>query len=528
MVRSVICSLLSCEVSMARLGRHRDEDRPGTPPLAWLRKRQRVGPERPKGGTPLMNEAMEVAGPDPATHHSALRTEFPGKGFEGLVFQQELNEVYLLLDFISGQPDKHLSDLDSKIVDLSNPNAKLSSIEVIKRVSGLRYPPAPPAAADAAFLLTTKDWLNSIAYPARGLTIAYTIMFIEGDGAGLRRFFRRLAAATSGRKLEQPAFSSRVQMAQQTFPGLIDSAARFRSVKDLFAWGAIISTVISAFLLWQVTYGVQLTSRLNDLERSRSEAAAGIYDQLTRERATGGTSSGNPTSTSQDGVEYLQEVCSTDSDPAHASPPTTQNADPASKPRDHQSSTVRQLCNSYVYQQALLDMTIKDVGAYRDGKLFKLYAEMLPVHAVCPAEGCTRASRGFSRQEDAESVAGVLVMMSNYMLPILFGLVGTIASLVRSIQDKATQSILAPRDRSLSLIRLPLGIMAGVGVGLFFNPSTISAQTGGSLGLLTLSASGIAFLAGYGAEGFFRMLDLLITRIFNFDKEGVSPKRPMP
>ena len=479
-----------------------------------------------------MSEGVEVAGPSLTKQDIASRREMgvpvPEKErFEELVFRQELNEVYLLLDFISGQPDKHLSDLDNKIVDLADPDAKLSSTEVIKRVSGLRYPPAPPAASNAAFLLTTKDWLNSIAYPARGLTIAYTIMFIEGDGSGPRRFLRRTAAAASGRKLEQPASSSRVQMAQQAFPGLIDSAARFRSVKDVFAWGAIVSTVISAFLLWQVTYGVQLTARLNDLERSRTAAAAGIYDQLNTERATRTGFSGNSTLTSKDGLQYLREVCSTASGAVDPSP-ATRSADRPSKPGDDQSSTVRQLCNSYVYQQALLDMTIKDVGAYRDGRLFKLYARMLPVHSVCPPEGCTRGSQGFPRQEDAESVSGVLIMMSNYMLPILFGLVGTIASLVRGIQDKATQSILAPRDRSLSLIRLPLGIMAGVGVGLFFNPSTISAQTGGSLGLLTLSASGIAFLAGYGAEGFFRMLDLLITRIFNFDREGIASKRAMP
>jgi hypothetical protein len=32
------------------------------------------------------------------------------------------------------------------------------------------------------------------------------------------------------------------------------------------------------------------------------------------------------------------------------------------------------------------------------------------------------------------------------------------------------------------------------------------------LASLTLSASGIAFLAGYGAEGFFRTLDALVAR----------------
>lgn len=73
-------------------------------------------------------------------------------------------------------------------------------------------------------------------------------------------------------------------------------------------------------------------------------------------------------------------------------------------------------------------------------------------------------------------------MMSNYLLPILFGLIGTMTALVRGIQDKVTESILSPRDRALSLIRLPLGMVAGVCVGLFFDPTTIAAQTGGNIG----------------------------------------------
>jgi hypothetical protein len=34
-------------------------------------------------------------------------------------------------------------------------------------------------AKEAAFLLEVKDWLNWLAYPARGLTIAYMTMFSE-------------------------------------------------------------------------------------------------------------------------------------------------------------------------------------------------------------------------------------------------------------------------------------------------------------------------------------------------------------
>jgi hypothetical protein len=95
--------------------------------------------------------------------------------------------------------------------------------------------------------------------------------------------------------------------------------------------------------------------------------------------------------------------------------------------------------------------------------------------------------------------------------------VGTIASMVRSIQDKVSDSVLSPRDQTLAVMRLPLGLMAGVAVGLFFNPTTAVSQITAGAGVLTLSASGIAFLAGYGADGFFRMLDSMIGRLFTLD-----------
>jgi hypothetical protein len=73
---------------------------------------------------------------------------------------------------------------------------------------------------------------------------------------------------------------------------------------------------------------------------------------------------------------------------------------------------------------------------------------------------------------------------------------------------------LSPRDYALSLVRLPLGVMAGLAVGLFFSPSTsVAVPQGVGTGIastLTLTAGGLAFLAGYGAEAFFRMLDQVI------------------
>ena len=86
--------------------------------------------------------------------------------FEELVYRQDLNEVFLLLDFISGRPDKRLSDLDNKIAG-SHKGDKLRSPEIIARVSRMRYPlhaENGERAKEAALLLKMKDWLNWMAY----------------------------------------------------------------------------------------------------------------------------------------------------------------------------------------------------------------------------------------------------------------------------------------------------------------------------------------------------------------------------
>jgi hypothetical protein len=407
--------------------------------------------------------------------------------FDDLIFQQELNEVYLLLDFISGRPDRHLSDLDNKISDPENPEKKLSSSAIVERVSDMRYPPVPPPGkkgSDAAFLLTLKDALNSMAYPARGLTIAYTIMFSEEDHKGE---------------------TNRLHAAELAFPGLSRSAASFCRVKDAMAWTGLIITILSAFLLWQVTYGVQLAARFDDAKRADTESAAKIYDQIDKARIKNVASSYD-----------LSAVCRIQ--PATGTTPSAAVGEP--------DSTTHQLCNEFAYRHALFCVAISDVGRYSQSPLFRLYDWLLPMHRLQPADPCgpDEKQANVGRQEDAQSIATVLAMMSNYLLPILFGLVGTMAALVRGIQDKVTDSVLSPRDRALSLIRLPLGMVAGVCVGLFFNPATVAAQTNGNIGAFTVSASGIAFLAGYGAEGFFRALDTLITRIFSLDTQARPSK----
>src|SRR5207253_1781677 len=106
-------------------------------------------------------------------------------------------------------------------------------------------------------------------------------------------------------------------------------------------------------------------------------------------------------------------------------------------------------------------------------------------------------------------------VLSNSVLPVLYGLLGAMAYVLRRFHDRLAGSLLTARDQRANIIRLALGSLIGASIGLFFNSSAVTPQTTGVLGLaVNLSASALAFLAGYGVEAVFRTLDALISSVF--------------
>ncbi|MEX3694378.1 hypothetical protein AB3X91_41085 [Paraburkholderia sp. BR14263] len=80
-----------------------------------------------------------------------------------VIFVRDLNEVHLLLDYVSGRPDVHIWDMgDIKIPGPAGADCTLTAHQTIERICELRYP--PPSAEDkrvkaynAALLLCVKD-----------------------------------------------------------------------------------------------------------------------------------------------------------------------------------------------------------------------------------------------------------------------------------------------------------------------------------------------------------------------------------
>jgi hypothetical protein len=94
-------------------------------------------------------------------------------------------------------------------------------------------------------------------------------------------------------------------------------------------------------------------------------------------------------------------------------------------------------------------------------------------------------------------------VIASFVLPILFGVIGAVAYIIRSISDQIRTATFSSTSPIRHIMRVALGALAGIVVGLF---GELSNQ-------LSLSPLAIAFLAGYGAEAVFSMFDGLIQKI---------------
>jgi 4-amino-4-deoxy-L-arabinose transferase-like glycosyltransferase len=113
----------------------------------------------------------------------------------------------------------------------------------------------------------------------------------------------------------------------------------------------------------------------------------------------------------------------------------------------------------------------------------------------------------------------VLNVVSGYVLPVLMGLLGSMAYVLRRYLRSVGDRLLTPRDLREYIVRLVLGTVFGVAIGFFTTAENVIANPVSSLG-----APALAFLAGYGVEAVFRMLDGLADQFSPRESDVVSTK----
>lgn len=123
------------------------------------------------------------------------------------------------------------------------------------------------------------------------------------------------------------------------------------------------------------------------------------------------------------------------------------------------------------------------------------------------------SAQGYSPSYDADKVLRevkgevtsanlVVAVLLSFVLPILFSTIGAVAYVIRTITSQIAATTFSPTSPIRHLLRVALGAMMGVVVGLF----TELTQT------FSLPQLAIAFLAGYGVEAVFSMFDGLVNR----------------
>lgn len=418
---------------------------------------------------------------------------------DALTFNSDVKEVFLLIDHISGRSEKSLKELDTSGIELPEqqngdapaaatpPTANATTSdkpaisEVLHRLCQIGYPPHPDPTTKshkAAFVLMLKDRLNGLATPARGITIAYTAMFVAATyGCSFVRWRRSGAAG--------PPPSSRGDLARGAYPTLEGHARCFARLFRWFPWLMLLVLILTASAYWDVGFGRTIVQRIEQIDKQRQDLL-------------------HPDVKTAPGVVALdQNVCM-----AKAGPPA--DLVEACGPLIH---LVNQLDDS---RQDLYDFARAAAGQDDGNVIVRVVSWIRPISWGFAFEGQEPTT---DRPE--ATVAWVLSLFSTYVLPAMFGFIGTLAAMMRAIQAKVRDSVLGPRDLPLTALGLVIGPVAGLAVGLFYTPT--GATTGGTAGLagsVSLSASGLGFLAGYGADAFFKFVDALLIRVFALEQSG--------
>ena len=434
-----------------------------------------------------------------------------------LIFRRDLDEVYLLLDFVSGRPELSFDRLTMPDLDSEDPKAEWSSAQMVTEIMKIRFPPSRDEAVrarDASVLLIAKDKLSRLANPVRGQTIAYTALYVEVEGApgplgGIFRWMARPfrkpadvakppipatgalppspgsedAATAPGWR---PKADALIELARESFPHFEDHAKEFYLLRWWLGWIFLIVFLLTAQMSWDVAHGRAVIQRL---------------DQLGKDRAT--TIQANP--------DLIKAgVC-----PAYVSG----DAKPRSQPEGWFTKSTPTACNQLwfieKYQEEArldLDRVFRCSGAWCNPYLHVFHWSVI----LCSGSDLNEAvpAAEATKHISWQSATSMLMVFTTYILPMFYGFLGTAIGAFRSIQDKVRDSLLAPRDLGLTILGTALGAVAGIVVGLFFGAAAVPVPGGGVAGDLSLTASGLGFLAGYGSQSFFKFIDDVLGKVF--------------
>ena len=468
------------------------------------------------------------------------------------IFARELAEVYLLLDHVSTSKTKRLQKnyADLGIVD----NGVKSFVADICKIT---WPPKDNStipADQAATLILALDTLNSYVAPATGASIAFTTLVAGGD-----------EATPEPARLPVPgrftSYPTRQSLATWAFPSLPRSAKRFKRWTLWVVCALVIWLVLTCALSWNVATGNALLAQLNTLtvEQQTIERKIATAGSATADEAISGDAATRRLgATRANGIAPVQKLGADAKDGAGASDLSVatgssawvycgrfrrhEAADRAVQPGSGSSSraesaapvqrldsnTSLPVCDELIQNLAGVRVAAENLHLWLDKwRRVGLADFAADVTAASASDAPGGQARWLSALEQSDSdsqwAATLLNVLGGAVLPVCYGLLGAGAAVVRGVSAKIRDSLLTPRDFTLSLVQLALGAVIGGCIGLFTTPAGNGAEpTTGLLASVHLSASALCFVAGFGVEGVFVALESLMVRVFDLH----DPNKP--
>jgi hypothetical protein len=392
---------------------------------------------------------------------------------QAFVLDRVRSEVHLLLDYISA--NSHLTLQTGAPLPAELPQ------DWIEEVCRITWPPQDnrsnrDLARDASLLFRARDYLNRLADPANGSTIAFTLMVTQHE----ERPRRRRQRDQSEEAVETPWRNS---LAWKAYPDLVSKAEGFRDLLSWIIWLPVAWLAFTLFVSWYLSIG---NAALTDYAAART-----ALEQTEARISLAEAALDNTTGSGQ---------------------PPARPANPLTRAR---GSYVLDGCAAGIRSRSFPTTELRDACSLKTRQTATLNTVRSGLDKWTFWGGPDTARWGAN-------------LLASAVLPVLYGVLGAITAVVLTLSRNMKSSQLRPRDVQLSFQQLALGAVIGACIGLFI-PGAGEQQAGtGLLGPVALSSAALSFVAGFGADAVFRALNSLITRIFNPPASNASGGAPTP
>lgn len=117
-----------------------------------------------------------------------------------------------------------------------------------------------------------------------------------------------------------------------------------------------------------------------------------------------------------------------------------------------------------------------------------------------------------TRSATVRAVAGqVIDVMQKWWLPLLYGALGAMVFVVRTLSLQARDRLFRKEALVALNLRVYLGMISGLAIGWFWNHNAEGIPAASPVSISALSPFALAFIAGYGVELFFTLLDKIVS-----------------